>query len=267
MRGLNVKLGIMLVHQLDPGKAAYFLQNVGEDYESDAKKILLPAVMEITRSCTAMLYEEKTFGPELARIIGTELHQEMQPYGIMLCGLGISNIEFDAEAGRMIRRAALAAMEQNAIEAELKLLPVKRELLLGNTAMNADASKLQRRIDATATAAVKLIDGKVNADVKIIGAGADAGAVRTIGEADANVMRVQGEAKALVEAKMHAAEVISGPYLELERIRKDSVKWDAFEGMAKALGTTGESIAKMIIDNKYNLEEVVQKALELMKKK
>lgn len=73
--------------------------------------------------------------------------------------------------------------------------------------------------------------------------------------------RARADAEAYREGLMHSEAVLTDRYLELERIRHDSVKWDALARIAEALGGRAEDIARMLLERGHDVDGFITKTL------
>lgn len=139
----TVSSKVVLNYHIVPDQAANLYQKVGLEFPS---RIIAPAMQESIKAATALYTAEElvTKRQDVAIQIRERVSEKIQPYGIMVDALNMTNFEFSKEFDAAIEAKQVA--EQNALRAkrDLERIKVEAEQRVASAKAEAEALKLQR---------------------------------------------------------------------------------------------------------------------------
>ncbi len=163
LQTVNSKISVN--YRLTPESATKVYSQIGEAY---AENYIKPAIQEVVKATTSQYTAEELVSkrPEVSEAMKTALVAKMQPVGIEVVAINITNFDFSASFNGSIEAKAKA--EQDALAAKNKLDQVKYEAQQAIEEAKGKAEALQVESAAIATSpqilqlrAIEKWDGKL----------------------------------------------------------------------------------------------------------
>jgi prohibitin 1 len=137
---------IALNWHIDPSQVNTIYQRVG-DTEQIISGIITPAVSEVVKAATAKKNAEQiiTQRTELKESIDTALRERLEPYGLLIDDVSLTNFSFSPEFSKSIEAKQVA--EQEAKQAEYTALKAEKDAqaTINRAKGQAEAQRLQDR--------------------------------------------------------------------------------------------------------------------------
>lgn len=136
----DVDTEVALNYRLDAGRVNMVYQTIGMDF---ADRIVSPAIQESVKVGTARFTAEEliTKRPEAKEAIDNDLKARLEPYGIIVDTISITNFDFSDQFTAAIESKVTA--EQNALAAKNKLEQIKYEAEQKVTTATAEATAIR----------------------------------------------------------------------------------------------------------------------------
>jgi len=141
----DVKTEVALNYRLDAARVNKIYQTLGMDFDD---RVISPAVQESVKAGTAQFTAEEliTKRPEAKNAIDSALTTRLEPYGILVDTISITDFKFSDQFTAAIETKVTA--EQNALAAKNKLEQIKYEAEQKVTTATAEATAIKIQGDA-----------------------------------------------------------------------------------------------------------------------
>lgn len=146
----NVQVDIAVNYRLDPAKTLDLFRQVGLDYNN---RITTPSVQEVVKQVTAKFKAQEliTMREDVRNQIQDVLTQRLNPFGIVVTQVSITNIDFSPEFDAAIERTAEATQREQLANAELRVTQVnaQTQIVQAEAAKNATIAQAEGIQEAT----------------------------------------------------------------------------------------------------------------------
>jgi regulator of protease activity HflC (stomatin/prohibitin superfamily) len=211
--GNDIRVDVTVAWQVDPKRAPYLLNKVGQNVEEVKEKLLRPACRSVVRDVLNELRSEEFYVSEKRFAKATEARQRLQdvlgPEGILVRQVILGEHRFNPEYERVIRDKKLAEQNSERMRSEGRATTEQ---------WKSELEKAKGTVNQSLAAAAGALDtARLAADANLVQSQKQAEAIVAERKAHAEAVRKQNEAlsgsggKALV--KLRIAEALAGKQL------------------------------------------------------
>jgi regulator of protease activity HflC (stomatin/prohibitin superfamily) len=211
--GNDIRVDVTVAWQVDPKRAPYLLNKVGQDVSEVKEKLIRPACRSVVRDVLNELRSEEFYVSEKRFAKATEardrLQQVLEPEGVLIRQVILGEHRFNPEYEKVIRDKKLA--EQNSER-------MRSEGRATSEQWKSELEKAKGTVNGQLAAAAGSLDtARLSADASYVQSQKQAEAIVAERKAHAEAVRKQNEAlagsggKALV--KLRIAEALAGKQL------------------------------------------------------
>ncbi len=140
---------VVLNYSLFSDEVDQLVRTIGTEYES---KIIDPAIQEAVKAATAQFNAEQliTLRPQVSETIQEELRERLDPRGIEVEDLSITEFRFSEEFARAIESKQVAEQEALRAQRELERVRFEAEQRVARAEADADARLVEAQAEAEA---------------------------------------------------------------------------------------------------------------------
>lgn len=140
----DAKATIVLNYQLERGKVTKIHQTIGKDY---SEKLIAPAVQEVFKASAAKFTASQsiTDRPALKADVVKGLKDRLEPFGITVLDVSLTNFAFSAAFNNSIEQTQVAQQEVLKAKQELEKAKVEADRKVAEAEGAAEAQRLQQQ--------------------------------------------------------------------------------------------------------------------------